>query len=133
MANPVETAATLQEFRQLGVNLAIDDFGTGYSSLSYLKRLPITMLKIDKEFIDDLAHDVDDAAITSTIIAMGHSLGLIVVAEGVENHEQAEFLRRHGCDEIQGFWLARPMPSDQLRAFLHQHAATPAPAESPAG
>jgi diguanylate cyclase (GGDEF)-like protein/PAS domain S-box-containing protein len=133
MANPVETAATLQEFRQLGVNLAIDDFGTGYSSLSYLKRLPITMLKIDKEFIDDLAHDVDDAAITSTIIAMGHSLGLIVVAEGVENHEQAEFLRRHGCDEIQGFWLARPMPSDQLRAFLHQHANAPAPAESPAG
>ncbi len=133
MTNPIETGATLQQFRQLGVNLAIDDFGTGYSSLSYLKRLPITMLKIDKEFIDDLADDVDDAAITSTIIAMGHSLGLIVVAEGVETQQQAEFLRKHGCDEIQGYWLARPMPSDQLRAFLHQHADSPTPALSPVG
>ncbi|MGV8942012.1 MAG: EAL domain-containing protein [Lysobacter sp.] len=133
MANPIETAATLQEFRQLGVNLAIDDFGTGYSSLSYLKRLPITMLKIDKEFIDDLALDSEDAAITSTIIAMGHSLGLIVVAEGVETQQQVDFLRQYGCDEIQGYWLARPMPPDQVIAFLHEHAANPTPALSPAG
>ena len=118
MDNPVEAAASLQQFRQLGVNLAIDDFGTGYSSLSYLKRLPITMLKIDKEFIDDLATDADDAAITSTIIAMGHSLGLLVVAEGVETHAQLTLLRESGCDEIQGYWLARPMPAEDVLAFL---------------
>ncbi|MGH8086543.1 MAG: EAL domain-containing protein [Lysobacter sp.] len=124
MANAEETAATLQAFRKLGVDLAIDDFGTGYSSLAYLKRLPITTLKIDKEFIADLTHDADDAAITATIITMGHSLGLNVVAEGVETRAQVDFLRNQGCDEIQGFWLARPMPSAQCLAFLRERAST---------
>ncbi|MEO6170863.1 MAG: EAL domain-containing protein [Lysobacter sp.] len=124
MDNPVEAAASLQHFRQIGVNLAIDDFGTGYSSLSYLKRLPITMLKIDKEFIDDLAADTDDAAITSTIIAMGHSLGLLVVAEGVETDEQLTLLRESGCDEIQGYWLARPMPAEDVLPFLRERRWT---------
>ncbi len=128
MTNAQETATILQAFRKLGVGLAIDDFGTGYSSLSYLKRLPITTLKIDKEFIADLTHDPDDAAITSTIITMGHSLGLNVVAEGVETEAQVQFLRSQGCDEIQGYWLARPMASAQCLAFLHERAATePAP------
>ncbi|QOW20039.1 EAL domain-containing protein [Lysobacter ciconiae] len=118
MDNPAESSVSLQQFRRLGVNLAIDDFGTGYSSLSYLKRLPITMLKIDKEFIDDLPRDTDDAAITTTIIAMGHSLGLTVVAEGVETASQAQWLRDHRCDEIQGYWLAEPMPAESIAQFV---------------
>ena len=118
MANAEQTSNTLQAFRELGVRLAIDDFGTGYSSLAYLKRLPITTLKIDKAFIDDLARDPDDAAITSTIITMAHSLGLIVVAEGVETEAQMQFLRHHGCDEIQGYLLARPMDTEKCLAFL---------------
>ena len=120
MANAEHTASTLHALRMLGVGLAIDDFGTGYSSLAYLKRLPITTLKIDKEFIDDLTLDPDDEAITSTIIAMARSLGLNVVAEGVESDAQMRFLRDHGCDEIQGFWLTRPLEAEQCLAFLDQ-------------
>jgi diguanylate cyclase (GGDEF)-like protein/PAS domain S-box-containing protein len=120
MGNAAETAATLQALRAIGVSLAIDDFGTGYSSLSYLKRLPINTLKIDKEFVDDLTHDADDAAITSTIITMAHSMGLNVVAEGVENEAQVEFLVHRGCDEIQGYWFARPMAPERCLAFLRE-------------
>jgi EAL domain-containing protein (putative c-di-GMP-specific phosphodiesterase class I) len=118
MANAQQTASTLNALRALGVGLAVDDFGTGYSSLAYLKRLPITSLKIDKEFIDDLSHDADDAAITSTIITMAHSLGLNVVAEGVEEEAQMRFLLANGCDEIQGYWLARPLDAQACLAFV---------------
>ncbi|GAB2510793.1 EAL domain-containing protein [Lysobacter humi (ex Lee et al. 2017)] len=114
------TWSALHAIRSLGVQTAIDDFGTGYSSLAYLKRLPINTLKIDKEFIGDLTRDPDDEAITSAVIAMGHSLGLQVVAEGVETADQLEFLRRHGCDVIQGYWLARPMPPEACEAFLRE-------------
>jgi diguanylate cyclase (GGDEF)-like protein/PAS domain S-box-containing protein len=117
-----ETWSVLHAIRALGVRMAIDDFGTGYSSLAYLKRLPIQTLKIDKEFIGDLDRDPDDAAITSAVIAMGHSLGLNVVAEGVETVGQLDFLRRHGCDEIQGYWLARPMEADGSLQFLRAWA-----------
>ncbi len=120
MANAEQTATTLRALRDLGVGLAVDDFGTGYSSLAYLKRLPLTSLKIDKEFIDDLSEDSDDAAITSTIITMAHSLGLNVVAEGVEETAQMEFLRDHACDEIQGYWLARPLDADACARFLRE-------------
>ena len=120
MGSADQTAATLQAFRKLGVSLAIDDFGTGYSSLSYLKRLPITTLKIDQEFVRDLSDDPDDAAITTTIISMAHSLGLNVVAEGVETEAQLQFLRNHGCDVIQGYWLARPLTAAACQAFLRQ-------------
>ena len=125
MAGAEHTMATLQAFRRTGVSLAIDDFGTGYSSLAYLKRLPITTIKIDKEFIDDLTRDPDDEAITSTVITMAHSLGLVVVAEGVENPAQVQFLCEHGCDEIQGYWLAPPLEPADCLAFVRNRVATP--------
>ena len=118
MQNAEQTTAVLNELRKLGISLAIDDFGTGYSSLVYLKRLPIDTLKIDKEFIDDLTRDADDEAITSTIVTMGHSLGLNVIAEGVESEDQLEFLRQQGCDEIQGHWLSRPIDGERCLAFV---------------
>ncbi len=118
MANPGHNADKLQALRGIGVKLAIDDFGTGYSSLAYLKRLPITTLKIDKEFIGDLSDAPDDAAITATIIAMGHSLGLNVVAEGVETQAQMQFLRDHLCDEVQGYWLSPPLEAQRCLAFI---------------
>src|SRR5690606_360273 len=106
MANAEQTTSVLHELKRLGVTLAIDDFGTGYSSLVYLKRLPIDTLKSDKEFIGDLTTDPDDEAITATVITMAHSLGLNVVAEGVETREQLDYLREQRCDEIQGYWLS---------------------------
>ncbi len=136
MANAEQTAHKLRAFRRTGVSLAIDDFGTGYSSLAYLRRLPINTLKIDKEFIGDLSNDPDDASITTTVIAMAHSLGLNVVAEGVETPEQLEFLRAQGCDEIQGFWLSPPLEPEPCLAFLRDWhrpgRADAAPAAPPA-
>lgn len=122
MSNAGQTATTLQAFRELGVQLAVDDFGTGYSSLAYLKRLPITTLKIDKEFIGDLTRDADDEAITSTVITMAHSLGLNVVAEGVEEEAQVLFLRAHRCDEIQGYWLSPPLDAHRCLGLIRTWA-----------
>jgi diguanylate cyclase (GGDEF)-like protein/PAS domain S-box-containing protein len=118
MANAEQSINTLRSLKAIGVNLAIDDFGTGYSSLAYLKRLPIDTLKIDKEFVGDITTDPDDEAITATIIAMAHSLGLNVVAEGVETEEQLLYLREQRCDEVQGFWLSAPLEAERCTAFL---------------
>ncbi|QDQ73668.1 EAL domain-containing protein [Pseudoluteimonas lycopersici] len=118
MAGTDYTSRRLEAFRKLGVSLAVDDFGTGYSSLAYLKRLPITTLKIDKEFVRDITHDPDDAAITTTVIAMAHAMELNVVAEGVETEAQLRFLHEHGCDEIQGYWLSPPLEAQRCLAFL---------------
>jgi diguanylate cyclase (GGDEF)-like protein/PAS domain S-box-containing protein len=118
MANAEQAIRVMRELKQLGLSLAIDDFGTGYSSLVYLKRLPIDTLKIDKEFVGDLDTDPDDEAITATVITMAHSLGLNVVAEGVETDAQLAYLRDHGCDEIQGYRLARPLDSQHCLAFI---------------
>ena len=118
MSNAAETRSILNQLRALGLSLAIDDFGTGYSSLVYLKQLPIDMLKIDKAFIADITRDPDDEAITTTIITMAHSLGLTVIAEGVESKEQLEFLREHDCDEIQGYWLSQPLSEPHCRSFI---------------
>ncbi len=110
--------AILQQIYSMGVNISIDDFGTGYSSLLYLKRLPASELKIDRGFVRGLAKDGEDAAIVSAIVALGKSLNLKVVAEGVETTGQQEFLTRLGCDSLQGFLLGRPMPPDQFIAAL---------------
>jgi len=110
----------LRELQQLGVYLSIDDFGTGYSSLSYLKRLPVHGLKIDRSFIMDLHEDSDDVAITRAIISIAHSLGLNLVAEGVERPEQRDFLVAQGCQEGQGYYYSRPMPAEAFEKLLRQ-------------
>lgn len=114
MRNIVQSGALLRHFRELGARVTIDDFGTGHSSLSYLSRLPVDCVKIDRAFIRDVPHDLDDTAITRGIVALAHSLRLTVVAEGVETREQLDFLRRLGCDEIQGFLVSEPVPPDLL-------------------
>lgn len=116
--NTQDIIATFKQLRDLGVNLAIDDFGTGYSSLGYLKRFPANSLKIDQSFIREVVNNDEDAAITRAIIAMAHSLNLLVVAEGVETQAQMEFLRAHDCDEIQGYLIARPIPAEELTQLL---------------
>jgi EAL domain-containing protein (putative c-di-GMP-specific phosphodiesterase class I) len=108
MTDPEAAVATMARLKSAGIRFAVDDFGTGYSSLAYLKRLPLYALKIDRAFINDITTDKDDAIIVLAMINLSHSLNLKVVAEGVETREQLEFLQQHGCDEIQGYFFARP-------------------------
>ena len=108
----------LEELRRIGIELAIDDFGTGYSSLNRLKRLPVSILKIDRSFVSEVTTDQGDAEIASAIIAMAHSLNLRVVAEGVETEAQLAFMRNHGCDVIQGYHVSRPLAADAFTEFL---------------
>jgi diguanylate cyclase len=107
----------------MGVRIAIDDFGTGYSSLLYLKRLPASELKIDRGFVHNLAHDSEDRAIVAAIVALGQTLDLKIVAEGVETVAQQEFLTDMGCDSLQGFLFGKPMPPAQFLAALERHEA----------
>ena len=110
----------LETLKGMGVKLSIDDFGTGYSSLSYLKRLPIDSIKIDQSFIRDITTDPDDAAIITAIIRMAHSLRLNVIAEGVENADQLDFLRRQNCNQVQGHFFSRPVPADEFERLLRE-------------
>ena len=111
----------LSQLHQLGVELAVDDFGTGYSSLSYLRQFPIDRLKIDQSFIRNALVNNDDRMIAKTIITLGHSLNLKVIAEGVETVEHEEFLKAEGCDEVQGFKYTKPLPQDQMREYVINH------------
>lgn len=117
-----ETLALLDGLKQLGLCIAVDDFGTGYSSLNYLKQFPIDVLKIDRTFVDGLPDGEQDAQIARAIIAMAHSLNLTVIAEGVETQAQLDFLREHGCDEVQGFLFGKPMPADHIEALYSNDA-----------
>lgn len=120
MHSAEQFAIRLHELKNLGVQLAIDDFGTGYSSLSYLKRFSLDRLKIDQSFVNDIVTDADDAAITRSVISLGHSLNLRVVAEGVETREQLAFLRSNGCDEIQGNYYSKPLSADDFSTLLRE-------------
>jgi diguanylate cyclase (GGDEF)-like protein/PAS domain S-box-containing protein len=122
--NPERAGKVLAEIKKMGVRLAIDDFGVGYSSLTHLKRFPIDTLKVDRSFIQDLPQDPEDRAICEAIIAMGKSLKLTVIAEGVETLEQQTFLHDHACDEMQGFFFSKPVPSDQFAALLRERIRT---------
>ena len=108
----------LEELRTMGLKLAIDDFGTGYSSLSYLRQFPVSKLKIDRSFVQDVVLNSDDAAITAAIISMAKGLNLKVIAEGVETGAQMAFLRAHQCDQIQGYYFSRPLTADKIAEKL---------------
>jgi diguanylate cyclase (GGDEF)-like protein/PAS domain S-box-containing protein len=128
MHDAPQLVAMLDELKNLGVQIAVDDFGTGYSSLSYLKRFPVDRLKIDRSFVEHIASDADDATIVRTIIALGHNLGLKVVAEGVESDEQLRFLRANLCDEAQGFLMGKPVLSRHLRRIFATRSKRAPPA-----
>lgn len=120
MQNPDYAVEVLNEISSLGIHISIDDFGTGYSSLSHLKRFSVNTLKIDKSFVRDVENNTTDAAIATAIIAMGSSLNLKVIAEGVETEQQMDFLRVNNCDQVQGFLISRPLPADEALRVLRQ-------------
>ena len=120
MTNPEESAGVLRQLRKMGVTVAVDDFGTGYSSLSYLRRFPIDKLKIDRSFVRDLANSRTDESIVRAIIALAHSVGLQVVAEGVETEEQLRCVCELGCDEWQGFYCCEPQPAARFGQMLQE-------------
>jgi diguanylate cyclase (GGDEF)-like protein/PAS domain S-box-containing protein len=126
MKDQEQSQRMLAELKAMGVHVAIDDFGTGYSSLGRLKRYPIDTLKIDRTFTSEIGANEDDNAICTTIIGLGHLLGMSVTAEGVETEEQLRFLAAHGCDCIQGYFFAKPMPADQLVEWYRARYSLPA-------
>jgi len=129
MSNAEETITVLQNLKALGIKISIDDFGTGYSSLAYLKRFPIDKLKIDIAFVREVTSNPDDAAIVLAIINMAHSMKLEVIAEGVEKDAQLAYLRRHGCDEMQGYYFSRPLPEEEFEQMLREGRFLQTPAE----
>ncbi len=120
MHNADSVVAMMQEFAAAGISMSLDDFGTGYSSLSYLKRFPIDTLKIDQSFVRGIPTDTDDSAIATAIISMAKALRLRVIAEGVETGEQQAFLKKAGCDEVQGYWFSRPLAADAFARLLRE-------------
>jgi EAL domain-containing protein (putative c-di-GMP-specific phosphodiesterase class I) len=122
-------AATLAALKQRGVLIALDDFGTGYSSLSYLHRLPIDKLKIDRSFIHDLSTGASDSSVPRAIVGLGRSLGLSVIAEGVETQEQLQLLRDLACESYQGFLFSRPVPAEEVERLLERMTAVQPPVQ----
>ena len=118
MENAEETINVLNQLKQLGITLSVDDFGTGYSSMAYLKRFPLDVVKIDRSFVSDITTDVNDATIVKAIIALARGLNLTSIAEGVETEQQLNFLRQHGCDQMQGYLINRPVPAEQMEQLL---------------
>lgn len=125
MADVERAVAILNELNKLGVQISIDDFGTGYSSLAHLKRFPIDVLKIDRSFIREIPENSNDVAIADAIISMAHSLGMRVIAEGVETEAQCELLSRNICDEIQGFFFSKPVPANEMELMLNEKRCLP--------
>jgi EAL domain-containing protein (putative c-di-GMP-specific phosphodiesterase class I) len=123
MADPQKALPILRELHTLGIVLAVDDFGTGYSSLAYLRQLPVDEVKIDKSFVLGMGTDLGDLAVVRSIVELGHSLGLIVVAEGVEEDIARDQLEAMGCDVAQGYLVSRPLPEDRLEAWLQARTA----------
>jgi len=118
MNDPQRVIRTLNKIRDLGVQFAIDDFGTGYSSFAYLTKLPVLCIKIDKSFVQNIESDRDSSVVVRSIIDLGHNLGLKVVAEGVETAQAMELLRTFQCDEVQGYYLCRPITAEMMTKFL---------------
>jgi EAL domain-containing protein (putative c-di-GMP-specific phosphodiesterase class I) len=118
MQNPQEAIETLKRISSLGVKIAVDDFGTGYSSLSYLKKLPIDKLKIDKSFVQELPQDKESVAIIQAIIALAKALNLELMAEGVENKAQKDFMIQNGCNYIQGYYFSKPIARHEVENFI---------------
>jgi EAL domain-containing protein (putative c-di-GMP-specific phosphodiesterase class I) len=125
MHNAERAVSVLNAIKDLGVRLAIDDFGTGYSSLAHLKRFPIDTLKVDRSFIREVPADAEDKAIAEAIIAMGKTLSLTVVAEGVETPEQQAFLSERLCDEMQGYYFSTPVAAQDFAELVRQYKPTP--------
>jgi EAL domain-containing protein (putative c-di-GMP-specific phosphodiesterase class I) len=128
-----DAESTLGELARMGVRLTLDDFGTGYSALGHLRRYPVKTVKIDRSFIDDVPGNAASAALAETIIVMAHKLGKQVVAEGVENIEQLDFLRERGCDIVQGYYLARPLSAADMAAILQGRVEGPRQDSAAAG
>jgi EAL domain-containing protein (putative c-di-GMP-specific phosphodiesterase class I) len=124
MHNVGQAVEKLNAIKAMGVRLAIDDFGTGYSSLAQLKKFPIDTLKVDRSFIRDIPSNAEDRAITEAIISMGRTLGVTVVAEGVETADQQAFLSSRSCDEMQGFFFSKPSHPNEFARLLRKHVAT---------
>ena len=125
MENRHDLINKLHALRSLGIKLAIDDFGTGYSSLAYLKRFPINYLKIDKEFTRELPNNTHDISISRSIIKMAHELGINVIAEGIENTQQLQFLGKSNCDSAQGFLIAKPMSKENFEDWFTTYNSIP--------
>jgi diguanylate cyclase len=123
LQNPEQARVVLDALKSLGVRIAVDDFGTGYSSLAYLKRFPLSSLKIDRSFVRDMAHSINDRVIVSAVLSLARELGLQVVAEGVEDVEQLRFLTEKGCPLVQGYLIGKPLPVSEFIGLIKTRVA----------